>query len=128
MSARKRARTAVVITRNFEANLRRIELFLEAADAGEFFDRLLDDLLQRVVPLLERSPKLGPPWEPSDLSHESRFVLDRIRKQLGAEELRQLLRGDFLLLYLLSPGQVALLSIRHARERGFQLAPSARKR
>ena len=44
--------------------------------------------------------------------------------QLKARELRQLVRSDFIVLYLVAPRAVYLLGIRHYREMTFRLAPA----
>ena len=49
-------------TANFERNLADIEAFLTEADAPQAYDALLDDLLNTVIPNLERFPGLGRPF------------------------------------------------------------------
>src|SRR5437660_7646247 len=57
------ARNPVVkVTGNFERNLEDIEHFLGQAGATEAFDSLLSELLESVVPNLERFPQIGRPF------------------------------------------------------------------
>ena len=49
----------VRLTANFERNLADIERFLTEAAAPHAFDGLLDELLDTVIPNLERFPGLG---------------------------------------------------------------------
>ena len=49
----------VKLTANFECNLADIGQFLIEADAPHAYDGLLDDLLDTVIPNLERFPGLG---------------------------------------------------------------------
>ena len=52
----------VKLTANFERNLGDIEAFLTEVDAPQAFDGLLDELLDTVIPNLERFPGLGRPF------------------------------------------------------------------
>ncbi|MFZ4538115.1 hypothetical protein [Propionivibrio sp.] len=51
-------------TANFERNLEGIELFLTELEAPQAFDDLLDELLETVIPNLERFPEMGSPFIP----------------------------------------------------------------
>lgn len=110
MTSRARRKAKVSIARNFERNLGHIE---------EFFLELLNDLSATVVPLLERTPSIGTPIEVSATGGESGSILARVVELLAGDELRQLVRGDFLVLYLVSGKRVHLLAVRHHREKGF---------
>ena len=126
MAARRPAR--VLVTRNFEDNLAGLEAFLERAGAGDAFDRFLGDLIDRVVPLLaldsaraERSG-LGRPFpEQSYSSPELLFVLERVRRRLQGRELRQLVRGSFVVLYVEAARTLYLVAVKHSREREFRV-------
>ena len=52
-------RHIVKLTANFERNLEEAEAFLNAADAPQAFDALINELLDTVVPNLERFPGMG---------------------------------------------------------------------
>ena len=52
-------RVAVRFTRNFERNLDEIEAFLTQAEVPDAFDRLLEELSEQVIPMLERHPDIG---------------------------------------------------------------------
>src|SRR4030067_8715 len=54
------ARKPVVrLTANFERNLAYIERFLTEAEAPQAYDALLDELLDTVIPNLQRFPGIG---------------------------------------------------------------------
>ena len=50
---------AVKLTAHFERNLEAVELFLAEADALPAYDKLLDELLDTLIPNLERFPAMG---------------------------------------------------------------------
>ena len=103
---------AVKITANFERNLDEIERFLTDADATQFFDALLDELANTVIPNIERFPKMGRNFmERPARSIEGSNGLDMLRKKLGDGELREYVMSDFLLLYAQYGQTVYLLSI-----------------
>ena len=111
------------VTHNFKRNLEDIEDFLAEIDAHSQFETLLDDLFGQILPMLERFPESGidffrhPP--------RSQAVLQRIEalRQLFGEELhlRELIHGDFLLLYSIRNENLYLLSIKHHRQLSFDL-------
>lgn len=59
MEIRSGNKQAVKITANFERNLDEIERFLTDAETTQFFDALLDELSNAVIPNIERFPKMG---------------------------------------------------------------------
>lgn len=120
MKSRARRRATVTATRNLETNLVRIEGFLTSIGQAHRFDELIEPLADRVIPLLERTPGLGVRVDFSAVADDSRAVLARVLVLLKGGELRRLVLGDFVLLYLVSGRGVALLAIRHHRERGFR--------
>jgi hypothetical protein len=117
----RRRKAVVRATHNLEKNLQRIEVFLESVGASHRYDDLVDDLLQRVIPLLEITPKLGTPFDSKQLPAEAQLVAERIRSKLDGGTFHQLVRGDFLALYLIRDDKVHLLAVRHHREASFQL-------
>ena len=91
---------AVKITANFERNLDEIERFLTDADATQFFNALLDELSNTVIPNIERFPKMGRNFmDRPARSIEGSNGLDTLRKKLGDWELREYVLSDFLLLF-----------------------------
>lgn len=114
----------VKLTANFERNLQEIEKFLTEAQALQAFDSLLDELMDTVVPNLERFPGMGRFF----LGRPARSVevangLARLTQQLGSfatdGELREYVMTHYLLLYARINGTVYLLSIRHQRQLSF---------
>ena len=121
------ARHTVKLTANFERNLEEVEAFLLEAGAPQAFDVLLDELMDTVVPNLERFPSMGHLFlERRARSVEVSNGIARLTKQLDAisqgSELREYVMTDYLLLYASIEGAVYLLSIRHHRQLSFDLA------
>ncbi|MCM8622001.1 MAG: type II toxin-antitoxin system RelE/ParE family toxin, partial [Candidatus Accumulibacter sp.] len=52
----------VKFTANFERNLEEIKRFLTDTEAPQAYDGLLDELLEMVIPNLERFPDMGRPF------------------------------------------------------------------
>ena len=122
------ARKPVVkLTANFERNLADIERFLTESEAREGYDALLDELLETVIPNLERFPRIGRPF----LAHAARSVettnaLEALRaKSLAltpdAEALREYILDHYLVLYAQVGVSLYLLAIRHQRQLSFDL-------
>jgi plasmid stabilization system protein ParE len=115
-------KTAVKITANFEANLISIEAFWIEADAPQAYDKLLDDLLESVIPNLERFPKMGRLFLARQAqSLESQIAIERLKVRTGADEIREYLIADYLILYALVGDVPYLLSVRHHRQLSFDL-------
>jgi len=122
------ARKQVVrLTENFERNLADIERFLAEAEAPQAYDALLDELLDAVIPNLERFPGIGRPF----LAHAARSVeaanaLEALRGKLSAltpdaDALREYILEHYLVLYALVDEKIYLLAIRHHRQLSFDL-------
>ncbi|MCY0857189.1 type II toxin-antitoxin system RelE/ParE family toxin [Cupriavidus sp. D39] len=110
----------VRLTANFERNLERLEQFLLEADAPQAFDALLDELLDNVIPALERFPELGSPLLGLRAgSIESRRAQEALREKAGDAQLRQYVLSSYLILYAVSPTVINLLSIKHHRQLSF---------
>jgi plasmid stabilization system protein ParE len=115
----------VKLTANFERNLEDIERFLTKAEAPQAYDALLDELLDTVIPNLERFPDMGRPF----LARQTRSVettnaLETLRAKLSAlttdpEALREYILADYLVLYAQIDGLLYLLAIRHHRQISF---------
>jgi plasmid stabilization system protein ParE len=122
------ARKHVVrLAANFERNLADIERFLTEAEAPQAYDALLDELLDTVIPNLERFPGIGRPF----LAHPARSVeaanaLEALRTKLSAltpdvDALREYIIEHYLVLYAQVGENVYLLAIRHHRQLSFDL-------
>jgi plasmid stabilization system protein ParE len=120
------ARKPVIkLTANFERNLEEIERFLTDAKALQAYDGLLDELLETVIPNLERFPGMGRPFmlrQPRSV--ETTNALASLRAKLLAlttdpEALREYVLKDCLLLYAQIGGAIYLLAIRHQRQLSF---------
>jgi hypothetical protein len=117
------ARKAVVrLTANFEANLASIERFWADDDAPGSYEKLLDLLLDTVIPNLERFPGMGRLFlERESRSVESRALVERVTARFGQSEIREYLIGDYLVLYALNDDAVYLLSVKHHQQLSFDL-------
>ena len=115
-----KTKAAVRITASFEANLAAIEGFLTDAGAAPAYAALLDDLLDHVLPSLERYPGMGRPFLLREAgSVESQSAAERLRARLGGGEIREYLTADYLVLCALIDDIVYLLAIRHHRQLSF---------
>jgi plasmid stabilization system protein ParE len=116
----------VRLTRNFEANLEAIELFLADQGNAESFDSLVTTLAETVVPNLERFPLMGRlvlerPVRSVEVANSSEGVQRDLAAISSAAELREYLLSHYLLLYMVDGEQLTLLSIRHHRQLSFDL-------
>jgi len=115
----------IKFTANFELNLEEIERFLTNAEAPQAYDGLLDELLETVIPNLERFPGMGRPFllrQPRSV--ETTNALAALRAKLLAlttdpDALREYVLKDYLLLYAQIGGAINLLAIRHQRQLSF---------
>lgn len=118
-------KSVVRLTANFERNLADIEHFLTETEASQSYDALLDELLNTVIPNLERFPDIGRPF----LAHAARSVettnaLETLRAKLSAltpdpEALREYILDHYLVLYAQIDANLHLLAIRHHRQLSF---------
>jgi plasmid stabilization system protein ParE len=115
----------VKLTANFERNLADIERFLTEANAASAYDALLDELLDTVVPNLERFPGMGRPFLSRAVgSVETTNALAALRTKLAnmvadEDELREYVMNHYLVLYAQIDGTIHLLSIKHHRQLSF---------
>lgn len=115
----------VKLTANFERNLADIERFLTEADAPQAYDGLLDELLDTLIPNLERFPGMGRPFMNRPVgSVEATNALAALRVKLEAlmgqsDGLREYVMDHYLVLYALIDGNIYLLSIKHQRQLSF---------
>ena len=111
---------AVKFTAHFEHNLEAIESFLAGADALPAYDKLLDELLDTLVPNLERFPAMGRNFlERPAGSVEAVNALERLGAKLQGGELREYLLADYLVLYARLDAEIYLLAIKHHRQLSF---------
>lgn len=117
-----RARS-VSVSRNFDRNLAAIRDFLAAAGAAAAFDTLIGRLGSEIVPKLQRFPDLGADFlARAPLSADGIALFEAVVKAAGpGSHVRQLIDGDYLILYLVSGGTVHLLAIKHHRQLSFDL-------
>lgn len=115
----------VKFTSNFERNLESIELFLTEAQAPQAYDGLLDELLDTVIPNLERFPEMGRPFM-ARLPHsvEATNALAKLQAKMSAltpdpNALREYVLTNYLLLYAVIGGVIYLLAIKHHRQLSF---------
>ena len=121
-------KSVVKFTANFERNLEDIERFLTDAEAPQAYDGLLDELLETVIPNLERFTGIGRPFmirQPHSV--ETTNTLATLRAKLSSltrnpQALREYLLKDYLLLYAQIGSAIYLLLIRHHRQLSFDLA------
>lgn len=117
---------AVKLTANFERNLGAVQQFLEDAQAPKAFDALLDELVETVIPNLERFPDMGRRFMSRPVrSIEVSNALANLRKQLSAiaqdGEVREYVMTHYLVLYARIESSVYLLSIKHHKQLAFDL-------
>ena len=117
----------VRFTAHFEQNLQEIERFLIEADTPQAFDGLLDELLETVIPNLERFPGMGRSFLARPVrSVEAANAIAAVKKQLEAltadpDAIREYVLKDYLMLYAVIGGTIHLLAIRHHRQLSFDL-------
>lgn len=116
----------VKLTANFERNLADIEKFLTEAEAPLAFDGLLGELLDKVIPNLERFPGLGRPFFNRAIgSAEATHAINALKIKLAlvtgspAATLREYVMANYLVLYVQTEKSIALLSIKHHRQLSF---------
>lgn len=113
-------KTVVKLTANLERNLASIEAFLAESDAQHAYDALLDELLDTVIPNLERFPDMGRLFvDRATRSVEVANALAKLLQKLQGGELREYLLADYLVLYVKYDDVIHMLSIKHHRQLSF---------
>lgn len=117
-------RIVIQITANFERNLEDIERFLIEAEATHAYDNLIDELLETVIPNLERFPTIGHSFMDRPIrSVETSNGIDVLRGKLAKidpnAEIREYVLSHYLLLYALNGTELFLLAIRHHKQLSF---------
>ena len=116
-------RLAPVFTQNFAETLDAIRTFL-GDDGRQAFDRLVDRLLDDVVPTVCRFPSAGRSFLAQPVgSLEARSAVRRLKRSLQPhDEVREFIFDDYLLLYLVRGTRVFFLSVKHHRQLSFDLS------
>ncbi len=114
------ARIAVKFTANFERNLALIEAFYAEAAAPRGYEIVLDELLDTVIPNLERFPAMGRPFLARKAgSVEVAAAQTLLRAKVGTGALREYVLKTTVVLYLHTGAAVHLLAIKHQRQLSF---------
>lgn len=120
------SRVTIKLTANFERNLVDIEQFLTEAETPQAFDRLIDELLDTVMPNLERFPELGRPFFNRAVgSAEATNATAALKAKLAAlvgtslTSLREYVMNHYLVLYVQVEETIFLLSIKHHKQLSF---------
>ena len=112
---------------SFERNFEELAAFLAEADAMPAYDALLDELVETVIPNLERFPEMGRPFFSRDVcSVEGINALERLGERLQTlaippDALREYVLRDYLVLYAVQGALIHLLAVRHQRQLAFRL-------
>jgi hypothetical protein len=111
-----------VFAENFSRNLLDIQTFL-GSEGERHLRRLLDRLIDEIVPMICRFPQGGRSFLAHAIhSKEGRALHHKVRSYLGeADDLREFIMDDYMLLYLVRGTQVVFLSIKHHRQLSFDL-------
>ena len=118
-------KVAVKLTANFERNLAGVERFLAEAETPNTYDTLLDELLDTVIPNLERFPGMGRTFFNREAcSVEVTTALAALRTKLSTlipdpDGLQEYIMDDYLVLYVQIGSNIYLLSIKHQRQLSF---------
>lgn len=110
----------VQTSENFERNLDSIADFLSQADAPQAFDMLLTNIVEKIIPNLERFPDIGRLFvQKKTNSVEVNNELEVLQKKLQGGNLHEYLLQDYLILYARYGATITLLSIKHHRQLSF---------
>ena len=111
-----------VFTENFSANLTAIQAFV-GAEGEKAFKGLLGRLFDEVIPTLCRFPLSGRAFFPRAIrSSEAKMMVKKLRRRLEqADDLREFIADDYLILYLVRGERIMFLSIKHHRLLSFDL-------
>lgn len=113
-------RCVVRLTRNAGRNLQDIEAFLLEAQMPQVYDELLDELLDVVIPNLERFPAMGRPLHARPAgSVEGARAMEDLRRFKVSADVRELVTARHLVLYARVEDVIHLLSIRQHRQISF---------
>ena len=124
MASKASSSIRIKLTANFERNLEEIERFLLDAEASEAYDTLLNELLETVIPNLERFSAMGRSFMDRPIrSVETSSGIDILRAKLlkvgRHAEIREYVLQHYLMLYAFSGEEIFLLAIRHHKQLSF---------
>jgi plasmid stabilization system protein ParE len=115
------SRVTVRLTANFQRNLDAIQAYLVEHDAPSNFEALLEEIFDVAIPNLTAFPEIGIDFlnrVPS--SHQGKLKLVSLRRRIGeGATVRQLILGDYLILYAVREQFVYLLAIKHHLQLSF---------
>lgn len=123
-------RVAIKFTANFENNLEQIEHYLLEAEIPHVFEGLLSELIETVIPNLERFPELGRLFTGRPIGsvevNNGLEILRKKSKEVGMkDEVREYLLAEYLILYMYSASKteeiIYLMSIKHHRQLSFDV-------
>ena len=110
----------VKLTRNFKNHLASIEAFYAGIKAPRGFERVVDELLDTVIPNRQRFPRMGRPFlERSARSVEVTAAQAMLRAKRGSGELREYLLKTTVALYFHQGAGIHLLALKHQRQLTF---------
>lgn len=112
-----------VFTSNFTENLDRLEQYLATQEATAAFTKIVQRLVQDVIPTLCQFPRSGRTFlERSIGSMETAQWLETLASLLcKGDDIREFIFDDYLILYLVRDGRVFFLAIKHHRQLSFDL-------
>jgi hypothetical protein len=116
------AKSRLLFTRNFIANLDSIQSFL-GHEGSATFRRLLTRIFDDTGPVISRFPLSGR----SFLIHrarskEAQVLIERLKRMLRkGDDIREVVVDDYVVLYLVRRTRVYFLAIRHHRQLSFDL-------
>jgi len=111
-----------VFTENFSSNLLTIHSFL-GLEGDSAYQHLLDRLFEDIVPTICQFPKSGPSFLAHTIrSSDAQRLIKKLQARLKrADDLREFILDDYLVLYLIRRDRVVFLSIKHHRQLSFDL-------
>lgn len=124
MASKASSSIRIKLTANFERNLEEIEKFLLDAEARDAYDALLNELLETIIPNLERFPAMGRsfmdrPVRSVETSNGIDVLQGKLDKIGANSEIREYVLQHYLLLYAFSGEEIFLLAIRHHKQLSF---------
>ena len=132
-AARPPLRAVIRYTRNFEANLTRIEAYWSDNGFSQGYDRLLEEIGERVIANLEQHPRMGRAfWARKADAVEVLRRIETLHARYGADaDVREYLMTDYIVLYVLIPAKaktraphgdtIHLIAVKHYKELAYAL-------
>ncbi|MDR5770951.1 MULTISPECIES: type II toxin-antitoxin system RelE/ParE family toxin [unclassified Caballeronia] len=119
-----RTRATLRTSKKFLLRLADIERYWGRVDQPQSYERMLEVLESKVMPLLRRFPAIGRPFLNTDPDTYQAILaceelIEETEEAKKRAELREHVFEDYVLLYLLIGDTVLLASIRHTKEVSF---------